>query len=153
MSEQQSLEAAFRDGYDFGQADRRFDVADADDAWSKSGTKQALASAPSAPQHNASDLFIAGMETERTKARLSASQEEPTQANGHTALIERLTTACHEAAKCGIWCSDYLLGGSPDRSLAYDEYVVVRARRAWRSGHVALAALEALSSSAPKESK
>lgn len=36
------IEAAFRDGYDFGQADRRFDATDAAGAWLESGTRKAL---------------------------------------------------------------------------------------------------------------
>jgi hypothetical protein len=34
----QVIEQAWREGYDFGQADAGFDECDADDAWSKSGT-------------------------------------------------------------------------------------------------------------------
>jgi hypothetical protein len=37
---QQRIEAAFREGYDFGQADRRWFLTDADSAWSRSGTRQ-----------------------------------------------------------------------------------------------------------------
>lgn len=37
---QQRIEAAFREGYDFGQADRGWHVIDADGAWSTSGTRQ-----------------------------------------------------------------------------------------------------------------
>lgn len=38
-----AIEAAFREGYDFGQADKAFDVTDAADAWLKSGTRSAPA--------------------------------------------------------------------------------------------------------------
>jgi hypothetical protein len=57
------------------------------------------------------------------------------------ALIEQVSENCYQAAKAGIWCIDYVVGGSPERSIAYDEYVVARARRAWHHGRLALEAL------------
>lgn len=45
-----ALEEAFREGYDFGQADRRWDVTDADSAWRKSATGQNAKDALQPPQ-------------------------------------------------------------------------------------------------------
>lgn len=79
------IKAAFRDGYDFGQADRRFDVTDANGAWLKSGTKQALeALSSSAP---AIEQLSAELETERM--RLVACMTASVQ-NTESSKTERL---------------------------------------------------------------
>jgi hypothetical protein len=63
------------------------------------------------------------------------------QQDARKALIERVSENCYQAAKAGIWCVDYVLGGSPEHSIAYDEHLVARARRAWHHGRLALEAL------------
>jgi hypothetical protein len=49
----QVIEQAWRDGYDFGQADAGFDVCDANDAWTRSGTFRDLAQLTAQPAPSA----------------------------------------------------------------------------------------------------